>query len=179
MLRATLAAVVVAFPFAAASAPISIDMRKCPLDTVSFIDPWGGAEFEVQKVATDHYWLCPSGEQFTDPKGSNPECVGPYGDLLLKGQFRANGEGTEAKPVTLIYSVIKAVPCCAWNLTEQGEASLALGKPQFRWRMEKDMPLLGDYPFATIEPEDHSGPEIGQVINNPLIALKCRLPAPQ
>lgn len=151
-------------------------MRKCPLDTVSFIDPWAGTEFEVKKVATDHFWLCPSGQKAEITEADKAECTGPYGDLILRGELRHNGEGTQGRSVSLVYSVIKAVPCCAWNLSVKDDAALAGGKPDFRWRGPGDMPRLGDYPFAGIEASEASGPEIGNEIVNPLIVMKCRLP---
>ncbi|MGE3625306.1 MAG: hypothetical protein AB7G34_02920 [Hyphomicrobiales bacterium] len=159
-----------------AAAPIPVDMRKCPLDTVTFINPWSGSAFEVEKVATDHFWLCPGGKKKEVAGAGKAECGGPYGDLILRGTYRDNGEGTGGRTVNFIYTVIKGAPCCGWSLSEQGELELSSGKHNFRWRTARDMPRLGDYPVASIDTNYTSGPEIARVVVDPLVAMKCRLP---
>ncbi len=51
----------------AASAGEMLDMRKCPLDTVVFLDPWAGETFAVKRVGTNYVYRCEGGLKKTPP----------------------------------------------------------------------------------------------------------------
>jgi len=60
-----------------------INMRQCPLDALTFVDPVAGAEFTVTRVGTNSHYLCDSGP--TDIPPADEQCSGPFGDLVLQG----------------------------------------------------------------------------------------------
>lgn len=148
----------------------SFDMRTCPLDAVTFTDPWAGESFEVAKVGTNYQYDCPSGMKPSPP--ANEECRGPYGDLILEGTYTRD---TEKQTAYAIYTTIPGVPCCGWSTTNKKEDLVRATQKNFHWFSSKDMPQLGKYPFASINPEEAAPDwEIKQFFSNPLIALKCR-----
>ncbi|MGE0502231.1 MAG: hypothetical protein AB7I79_14385 [Rhizobiaceae bacterium] len=144
------------------SAAATIDIRDCPLDTTVFVDPWAGASFTVERVGTLYNWLCPDG--FEPPDAM---CSGPYGDLVLEGSYRESNDG-EPKAMTAIWSVIKGVPCCGWNV-EDGRSAVT-GNADFRWLAPADVPTLREMPFLSIEALSYQGSDFG----NPVNAASCR-----
>ena len=150
----------------------SIDMRKCPLDTITFVDPWAGSTFEVTKVGADYTYDCPSGMKPSPP--ATEERKGPFGDLILEGTYT---EDAGKQTMFAIYKSIEGSPCCGWSSLNGKEDSILSGRKNFKWFSQKDMPRLGEFQFASIDP-DQATPDADakQLINNPLIAMKCRLP---
>lgn len=140
----------------------TIDIRDCRLDTVIFVDPWADGTFAVKRVGNNHVYACPDGV-----KPPNIDCDGPYGDLVLEGEYRRY-ESSEPETISAIWSVAKALPCCGWSI-ESGVTSLD-GKGQFMWLPAKDVPKLRDMPFLSIDPEG------GSDLGNPVIAAACTTP---
>lgn len=145
---------------AAPAAATAIDIRDCPLDTVVFVDPWAGGSFSVARVGTKYFYICPEG---VDP-ATDPGCTNPYGDLILEGTWRDRPDG-EPVPRSAVWTVIKAAPCCDWNV-EDG-ASVHVGTEGFVWLTPDRMPRLRDMPFLSIESE------YGNDFGNPLHAASC------
>ena len=139
----------------------AIDIRNCPLDTLTFVDPWAGGSFIVKKVGTDYTFICPEGFQPPDEM-----CSGPYGYLVLQGVHQ---DSSSASPVqkTAIYSVIKGVPCCDWSV-EEGVSSVVAGK-DFKWLGPSEVPKLRELPFLSIESQ------YAEDFGNPYFAAACRL----
>ena len=135
----------------------SIDIRQCPLDTVTFTDPWAGGEFVVNRVGEDYEYLCPD-EGVVKEKLSN-ECRGPLGGLILDGHYND-------RHVWAIYYMLPAAPCCGWNVTVPD-----LGDSAVRWLKGEEVPMLGDKPFLNIDPEGSKE----SIITNPLYAVSCQL----
>ena len=148
-----------------------LDLRRCPLDTITFIDPWTGTTFEVKRVGANYHYNCPNG--FQQSRVSD-ECKGPFGDLIFQGEF---GEDGSKKTMFAIYTTIQGSPCCGWSSSEGKEDTVISGRKNFKWLSRKDVPRLGDVPFASIESEPPApDSEAEWVLGNPLIAMKCRLP---
>jgi hypothetical protein len=144
-------------------AAAQFDIRDCPLDKVTFVDPWTGSTFAVKQVGANQEWLCPDRE--------NPPsalCSGPFGDLVLEGEYRHT---TLSDPVMMsaVWTVVKAVPCCGWSV-EEGR-SKASGAERFRWMAGADVPTLRDMKFLSIEAGD-----FGDGFGNPLFAAACSGP---
>ena len=159
MLRAAAIALMLAAAIPGHAA--SVDLRDCPLDTVLFLDPWAGGSFAVKRVGTDYFWNCPEGASMPDPS-----CEGPYGDLVLEGSYRENRYSAE-RPMTAVWSVIKAVPCCGWSLTDGSYRFTQ--RPDFKWLSDGDVPTLGTMNWLTIDVDSF------KTIGNPLHAVACTL----
>lgn len=138
----------------------TIDIRDCSLEGLTFVDPWAGGSFTVRKVGTAYAYNCPEGVVVP-----NDECRGPYGDLVLEGDYRENSNDG---PVTksAIWSVIPAVPCCGWNVLQGAYLPSEKG---FAWLTGSAVPKLADMSFLSIESE--SGEDFG----NPLMAASCEI----
>src|SRR3712207_2422839 len=93
-----------------------INVRECPLNTITFIDPWADGEFHVTRVGTDYQYLCVSGWTARPPEGE--QCQGPYGDLVFEGTLRKY-EGSEPETVYAVWHRIKGVPCCGWSVLDR------------------------------------------------------------
>lgn len=158
-MRLVRTAAVLAMLGATAAHAQTIDIRDCPLDTVVFVDPWAGGSFVVQKVGTDYSWLCEDG--FEPPDAM---CSGPFGYLVLEGQYRRD-ERAEPEQMTAVYTVIKGVPCCDWNV-EPGRSSVT-GNEDFKWLGASEAPLLREMPFLSIETQ------YGTDFGNPYYAASC------
>ena len=137
-----------------------IDIRDCPLDTLVFVDPWAGGSFTVKRVGTNYSWLCQEGFQPPDAM-----CQGPYGDLVLEDEYRSIANA-DPEPKTAVYSIIKGVPCCDWNVANGGSA--AVGE-NLTWLEQGKAPLLKELPFLSIESQ------YGEGFGNPFFAASCTL----
>lgn len=138
-----------------------IDLRDCPLDTVVFVDPWAGGTFKVKRVGTDYSYLC---EDETKPPDDT--CRGPYGDLVLEGEY-SDSEDAPGQTLYARYNVIPAVPCCDWNVHKPEEMQFGVG---FKWLAGKDVPLLKQQPWLSIDSVN-----FGSDFGNPLYAVSCTL----
>jgi hypothetical protein len=154
----------------------TVDIRECPLDTITFVDPWAGGTFEVRKVGADYHYACSSGIKLSP--SATEDCKGPLGDLIVEGEYRPYGDDTERQTVFAIYTTINGSPCCGWSSVSGTEASVLSGRKNFKWFSAKNMPTLGHERFASIDPGE-SAPlaDAKHVISNPLIALKCSVPS--
>ena len=139
----------------------TIDIRDCPLDTIVFADPWAGGSFAVQRVGTNYRWLCEEGFEPPDEM-----CQGPYGDLVLEGEHRSDGNGAPEQK-TAIYTIIKGSPCCDWSV-ESGSSQVVKSE-NFKWVEAGKAPLLREMPFLSIESE------YGEDFGNPYFAASCTL----
>lgn len=137
-----------------------IDIRDCPLDTMVFLDPWAEQVFKVKRVGTDYSFSC---EDETKPPDDS--CRGPYGDLVLEGEW-SDWKGPPGETMYATYRVIDGVPCCDWHVTKQQETKFG---PGFKWLEPKDVPLLKTQPFLSIE----SGYDTD--FGNPLYVVSCTL----
>jgi len=143
-----------------ATAAASADMRTCRLDALSFVDPWTGSRFDVERVGESRYFVCESGLVESSEIESPPNCQGPYGSLFLEGQY---DDGVHA---VAHWYVIPAAPCCGWEVTAPGEINSTGG--DVHWYAPGSAPLLGNRGFASIETTVGS-----MAVSNPLIALIC------
>lgn len=141
-----------------------IDIRKCPLDTLKFADPWAGASFTVQRVGTRYEYLCDDG-MVDEPV--DEFCQGPFGELVLHGEF-VESKWREAKQIFAVYYTLKAVPCCGWSIRNDDTDTLA----GVKWLEAAEIPLLGEMPFASINPGD-GGDEVG--FGNEQYVMGCTL----
>lgn len=139
----------------------AIDIRDCPLDTTVFVDQWTGGSFAVKRVGTNYNWMCQEGYLPPDEM-----CQGPFGDLVLEGEHRSDAN-TAPEQKTAIYTIIKGVPCCDWNV--QAGGSPVIGNENFKWLEAGKAPLLRDLPFLSIESE------YGEDFGNPYFAVACAL----
>ena len=154
-----------------------IDMRECPLDTITFVDPWANGTFVVTRVGADYYYNCSSGIKLSP--SDTDDCKGPLGDLILEGEYRS-GDDSERQTVFAIYTTIDGSPCCRWSAVSGTEAGVVSGRINFKWFSAKNMPALRHERFASIDLEPASeadAEDTKQVFFNPLIALKCRIPS--
>ncbi len=123
----------------------TIDLRECPLDRVTFIDPWAGGSFTVDRVGIDHVYRC--GDDYVDEPVEGMACA-QYGRTALEGDLLPRGDDTEPSRVLAVWYVEAANPCCGWSLAWPTASETA----QYRWLEGDDVPLLGDMPFASIDP---------------------------
>lgn len=148
----------------------ALDMRACPLDRLTFIDPWGGGSFKVHRVAGDYVYRC--GDEYLDEPVEGMACA-QYGRTALEGDLVANRLHTEFYRVLAVWYVEAANPCCGWLL----EWPTAPEAANYVWLEGDDVPLLGDMPFASIDPPYSSNLtfENGQVLEfgGEKIALVC------
>jgi hypothetical protein len=135
----------------AALAQHTIDLRNCPLDTITYKARWGPTTFSVKRVAT--YWTYLCGKSgVVDAPISGEQCSGPYGTTTLLGEFRDHFD--RVKPLIAEYEAIKGVPCCRW-MTRSAKASEILGTA---WLQPGAAPLLGDHlRFLTIDNSNQGG----------------------
>lgn len=148
------------------------DMRQCPLDTITFVDPWAGGDFAVTEVGTNYSYLCRSGWQPHAPAGE--ECSGPYGELILKGTLRQYA-GSESQTAFAVWNVIKGAPCCWWEaFPADAEQSLSSGE-NFEWLEKGNMPTLGEFGFASIDGDSTSNEAFSSLFGNPMMAMLCEL----
>lgn len=142
----------------------TVDIRECPLDTIVFVDPGAGGSFTVKRVGTDYVYLCESG--VLEKPVSSEECTGPYGNLVLEGDL-TKYKDSKPKSILAIWYVQKAVPCCGWTILENNPSNTA----DVKWLASAEVPLLGNVPFAGIEPSESDTASFG----NPKYAMICML----
>ncbi|MCB1390800.1 MAG: hypothetical protein KDK12_16925 [Rhodobacteraceae bacterium] len=156
LLRVLLAA---ALALPAAEPLWAADMRDCRLDALSFIDPWGGERFDVERVGERRQFWCDD-HWVPYEQGDRQRCSGPFGELLLSGRF------DHGEVAVMVYSVSASAPCCVWDLYSPEEAQQRF--PDIPWYPPGEAPLLRSRGFASIESQWGSIPG-----HNPLIALAC------
>jgi hypothetical protein len=161
---ARLAGLLVGVLAATSASAASLDIRDCPLDTLVFVDPWANSTFEVDRVGRSETWSCPDGV-----KPPDMTCRGPFGDTVLQGTYAEYG-GAEQVPMTAVYSVIAAVPCCGWNVAEGRTGDQV---ENFRWLDATEMPVLRSVPWLSIDSDPMT--EHGSDFGNPLYAAACTL----
>lgn len=142
--RATAVLTLLLFSIASMASGRDIDIRDCPLDTVTFVDPWAGGTFTVSEVGTRHEYLCNG--TYTKEARADETCRGPFGDLILVGDLRAY-EDSEPIPAAAIWSVVRAAPCCGWRI----EAADGLNSEGVKWLGQREVPTLRELPFASVE----------------------------
>lgn len=157
----------------AASAGDVFDMRKCPLDTRVFPDPWSGGTFTVKRVGSNQAYLCDG--EFKKRPVDGQYCAGPYGQLALVGDL-TKSDGEKIEPVVAIWEVAKAAPCCGWRVIEDGSDDAKRIFATLEWLTPDNMPTLGEMPFASIErPEYISVGDFSSAFGNPKMAMICTL----
>lgn len=147
-----------------------LDMRQCPLNRITFVDPWAKGEFEVARVGKNYSYLCQSGMTTHPP--ADEQCMGPYGDLVFEGSLRKY-EDSQPETVLAIWSVIKGAPCCGWSVERASLGEAMTQDEGFQWLDEQNMPKLGEFGFAGISFEAPYT-EGTSIFGNPKYAMKCR-----
>lgn len=164
-----LAALLLSVTFAAPAT--AFDMRDCPLDRVTFLEPWSGTAFTVKTVAQDRFWIC-GAMRVPDAEGRG-ECSGPFGNIALGGTVGpASGEGRMV-PVTFVWQVIKGAPCCGWHaylpddsgLTDLLSSAAAPDRPLTLSAISAPVIELDEYSHVSDGIEDNFGA---------LVPLVCR-----
>jgi hypothetical protein len=145
-----------------------LDIRDCPLNRLTFVDPWGGDEFEVSQAWSTEQYLC--GEEWTGTQ-EDESCLGPYGDVALEGTLRNRESGVE-KPVVAVFSIYKASPCCGWGVYMPNSDFV----DEIMASADKldDAALLRERPFASISNQDEyfGNPDFDML--NEMHAMICR-----
>ena len=124
---------------------------QCPLDRIVFKDAESGREFIAQRVAVDYQYLCDGNKlsmHYSRPqKQLEEECAGPYGKTILQGLL-------DGEKVYAIYTVEKAVPCCAWYSYSGDDRQVAAEVKG--WLHPAEVPLieLGDEWYTIGSPND-------------------------
>jgi hypothetical protein len=160
MLKRILVGLVAVVALANTAISETIDIRNCPLDTTVFIDPWAGGSFSIKRVGEHWIYLCASGITENPPDAEN--CSGPFGKFVLVGDLKRS-EGASAEEIIAVYHIDDAAPCCGWNVYQDGSQAFE----NVVWLDPEEIPLLGDLPFAVIEPEKSA------IFGNPKIAMVC------
>lgn len=151
---------------------MDITLEVCPLDTLTFVDPWSGGEFRVEKAGRNYRYLCPDGMKATP--GNRQDCSGPFGALVLQGQLTRYRD-EQSKTAFAVWNTIKGAPCCWWNVfTGRGDVE-ALKDANFKWYGPGDVPRLRDMPFLAIETDAQSNERAGEIFGNSKTALRCVL----
>lgn len=145
----------------------SQDIRDCPLDQLLFIDPWGGAEFTVDRVAGGFQRYCYDAERGEIvPTSELGEDCRLLGDLHLIGTA-----SNAADQMVATYSVIWGAPCCGWSF-----ASFADVETQDLVLLHADEMLsiseAGIYPV--MESDGYTPMHPDWPTQNPLIPTICR-----
>ncbi|KUF10915.1 hypothetical protein [Pseudoponticoccus marisrubri] len=141
------------------------DLRECRLDALSFVDPWGGARFDVRRVGTYAFLLCPEGVRPDQPGPVPSECRGRFGSIVLDGQLKDRDDGPGERLLAEYYTM-PAAPCCGWELFRPGDKPAL--EADLTWYAPGSAPVLGTQPFASIESGDYT-----EISVNPLHALVC------
>ena len=127
---------------------------QCPLDQIVFKDAESGREFIAQRVAVDYQYLCDGNKlsmHYSRPqKQLEEECAGPYGKTIIQGLL-------DGEKVYAIFTVEKAVPCCAWYSYSGDDRQVATEVKE--WLHPAEVPLieLGNE-WYTIGSPNHSYP---------------------
>jgi hypothetical protein len=171
-MRKSIISAVLVLPLISASAGAGevIDVRDCPLDTVTFIDPWAEGEFAVTRVGTSYEYSCESG--YAEQPIAGEECRGPFGDLVLEGRLREY-EGSPAQMAFAIWTVIEGSPCCGWSVMDEASGQSLTQQQNFTWLDDDSIPILRDLRFADISFRDYA--EGQSLFGNPKVAMKCEL----
>ena len=144
-----------------------ITLEACPLDTLTFVDPWAGGTFAVDKVGRHYSYLC--GDEVSAVKKDGQACRGPYGELVLRGKLRKSGEEPE-ETVFAVWNTIVGSPCCWWDIFDKEKDAIGAS---FAWFSAGEVPTLGSMPFLSIEPNHLSNDRAEKIFGNPKTALKC------
>ena len=128
------------------SAGFGADIRDCRLDALTFFNfdenSYVVEQFKVEKVGETWSYWCDASEGIsvkTDNPIENAYCRGPFGDLLLEGNF----DGTPNK-MTVIWSVIPALPCCGWSAYPTSQIHMSTGLlSDVEWFPKGTAPTLG------------------------------------
>ncbi len=136
------------------------DIRDCRLDSLTFFNTdessYIGERFKVERVGETQVFWCVDNEGIST-KTTNPteieNCQGPFGDLLLEGTF----DGTPSE-MTVIWSVIAGVPCCAWDAYPTSQVHISTGLlSDVGWFPKGTAPTMGSrVPTALIETSRYS-----------------------
>jgi hypothetical protein len=148
-----------------------LDMRNCPLNTLTFVDPWADGEFQVTRVGRNYQYLCAGGLTSSPPSGER--CLGPYGDLIFEGELRNSG-GSAPETVFAVFHTYKAVPCCGWSVLDKASGLAATRREGFQWLEEEQMPTLRTVGFAGIGFDEYYN-EGRSIFGNPKYATRCEL----
>lgn len=172
-----ISALILSLPIAVtlAGPAVAADMRDCPMDALTFIDPWFEERFEVNAVGADERLMC-DGEFIPAAAAANPDsCDGPFGYTFLFGHFSsaapfAADTPDDPKAALAVWSVLPAAPCCDWELFPVNAF------PADHWQgavlsTPGNAPTLRSIGTATIESA------YGQLADiAPLVALDCAVP---
>ena len=125
-----------------------IDLEKCPLDELTFRDPWLGKEMRILRSAGSYYYLC-GGEVQDGPNVKafveRANCRGPYGSTVLHALVDEND-------LYFVYSIISGSPCCGWGLHKSQPLQMNTGTPRVRalcW-VRFLLPLLSPIPLGAL-----------------------------
>ena len=146
------------------------DIRDCPLSSLTFVDPWGGARFEVAQAAQSVFYLCDGMREVVateQPEG----CAGPYGEVLLAGRLTDPVHGK--RQLIARYTQFPAALCCLWNY--QPQAGTVPYTAEAAWYSHGQGPTLRQWPFAaiTIRPELLADDHAELYPTEQLIAVSC------
>jgi len=134
----------------------TVDLRKCPLDTLTYALTWGGGYFQVERVATDYMFMCESAGFLA--RAMPGEVCRRFGSLILSGQLDDGWE--PRKRLLAIWSVMDALPCCEWIIREPTPEDETL-----EWLPPGEVPTLGDENVPLIDAKDET----------PMVAVACEL----
>tara|TARA_R110002167_G_scaffold82073_10_gene224187 strand:- start:317 stop:895 length:579 start_codon:yes stop_codon:yes gene_type:complete len=158
------ALILATFSWSSAALERTIDIRDCPLDTTTFVDPWSKGTFSVSRVGTRYEYNCNGVSTKEEIRGEI--CHGPFGDLILVGELKKYGDsGTET--AAAVWSVIWGSPCCHWH----NEQISAISFEGVTWLSRDETPTIGELPFASIESSEDDTIEFG----NEKLAATCKL----
>jgi hypothetical protein len=147
-----------------------IDMRACPLDRTTFIDPVAGGKFTVGRVGADYRFQCADG--MTRWPRAGEDCRGPFGDLVLAGVVR-EPDDPGPRNVFAVWTVKRTAPCCGWSVLDEAAGQAVIGRPGFRWLAPDAVPTLGAVSFADIRFDTLH--QDGIEIFSPKTAMRCEL----
>jgi hypothetical protein len=121
------------------------DMQSCPMDKLTFVDPWTRTEFPVARVGTDFYYACGDDNEISHDDADATNCRGPYGDIMLEGSVL---KGEQEKRLVAVYSIhLNTAPCCGWAVYDAGRPDL---EKRVAWLEKGNSPSLREWPFASI-----------------------------
>lgn len=122
------------------------DMRDCPLDALTFVDPWSHSYFRPELVGVNLYFFCDGDRRIVRSQTNPGGCSGPYGDVMPKGFFVDAGNTSS---LLAVYSYYRgASPCCGWSVFSAGEKPDIEGMTD--WLPSGAAPRLSEWPFASI-----------------------------
>lgn len=170
MKRTMLAVCTMLIVHAVQAGPI-LDLRDCPLDRLTFVDPVAGGTFVVTRAGADYRFLC--GQDMVARMLPGADCRGPFGALVLAGTVR-EPDDTGPRSVFAVWTVEPAAPCCGWSVLDEADGAAIVGRPEFGWFAPDAVPALGAMGFADIS-FDRLHRE-GMATFSPKIAMRCEFP---